>query len=492
MSFSNRSPDGHISDMMWGSPSELSFQGVPGDFYHKGDVDGMRGATISPCAAPGFSLSLNTGDYYFEQDDVVRGVSMAGVAGVPEDGLLGKAMGESGLGLSLSLPGPGSHAAPLPPLATLDETGLHGKDNGWKTAGSGFGFPQGLQGYPGYPGITNYRVFPETSRTPFEPFQPDDVPPQQPGSKHFKFEPTTMYMKTDVPYTLGLGVLDFLDSQVIASVSKVNRKKFTIKADAFLENVACSTKIRVWEVAQEAKGEFAVEFQRRAGDPFTFGDVYRQACFFLSGRFPGVVRGRPVYAGETLPALLLPVQSSERDAAEVAPLLEMAGMESLPAMQAEAAVVLANLSCRDPDIAKLLCNEDAFDQFAKLLASDRLDVNYPTSRLISSLMMYKEVERPLAEHCLLKVVTQKIASKDTDRIVCLELAKTVSAAARACAASMAPGAADELRAALEEAMENLQNDHRDSSMLQVSAGLQDALLELNQIHHQQPPMPVAE
>merc|ERR1719387_1805073 len=196
-----------------------------------------------------------------------------------------------------------------------------------KVMGDVFGASHGSQGIG----------FPETfSRTPLEKFQPGDVPPPQPRSKHFCFEPTTMYMKTDVPHTLGLGVLDFLDSQVVASVSKVNRKKFTIKVNAFLEDLMCSTKIRIWETAREEQGEFAVEFQRRSGDPFTFGDVYRQACFFLSERFPGVMRGRPMNPGQRLQWTTCLTSSildgSGSVSEDVEPLLDMAAMGQLPAV----------------------------------------------------------------------------------------------------------------------------------------------------------------
>jgi len=284
-----------------------------------------------------------------------------------------------------------------------------------------------------------------------------------------------------VPHTLGLGVLDFLDSQVVASVSKINRKKFTIKVNAFLEDLMCCTKIRIWETARDEQGEFAVEFQRRSGDPFTFGDVYRQACFFLSKRFPGMC-GRPVFAGERLqpppPPLQLDESTGEHaDGIDVEPLLDMAAMEKLPVMQAEAASVLARLSCKDAKVAKNLCKEEAFDLFVKLLGSDHLDVTYPASRLLSALMMYKEIEHPLSKHCLLKVVIQKVANEGTDRIVRLELVKMVSAAVRR-SVGLISSSAHELRTTLMEALasESLQ----DKSMADVRRGLQDALLELNQ------------
>merc|ERR1719335_314634 len=54
----------------------------------------------------------------------------------------------------------------------------------------------------GLASIGNYGALPQTFplSAPLERFRPGDVPPLQPKSKLFCFEPTTMYMKTDMPY----------------------------------------------------------------------------------------------------------------------------------------------------------------------------------------------------------------------------------------------------------------------------------------------------
>merc|ERR1719316_634460 len=133
-------------------------------------------------------------------------------------------------------------------------------------------------------------------------------------------------------------------------------------------------------------------------------------------------------------------------------------MEKLPEMQAEAASVLARLSSKDPKIAKILCKEDTFDLFVKLLGNDHLDITYPTARLLSTLMIYKEIEHPLSKHCLLKVVVQKVANEGTDRIVRLELVKMFSAAVRR-SVGLISSSAHELRTTLMEALasESLQD-----------------------------------
>lgn len=459
MSFSNDTLDGHGHSDMLGRglggvpstgtfPSELGFPSVQGDFYRE-NTDIMRGISIGSSAPPNYKFSDS--DFYCEQDDVVRGVTMTGVPMPGQDSLLGKVMGDS------------------------YETEFFGGSEGFPNKYSAFKeqkFFQSIQ--------PQSEPIPVFSLTPHEKFQQEDVPPMQPQSQHFHFEPTTVYIKTTTPHMLGNSVLDFLESQVVASVTKVSRKKFTVKADAFLENIMCSTKIRIWETQQE-KGEFAVEFQRRAGDPFTFGDVYRQACFFLSGRFQGAMRGGPANAGERILPPPPPLENFERDEADVAPLLDMAAMEQVPSMQAEAASVLAKLACEDPNVAKLLCKAESFDEFAKLFKGERLDITYPAARLLSALVMYKEAESVFAQHPLLKIIIQKVAEKATGQIVRLELVKVISAAVRRCVGMISAETAQELRLALESAMQSIQELNKKEASA-VECGLQEALLDLSQYY----------
>merc|ERR550514_2731589 len=66
-----------------------------------------------------------------------------------------------------------------------------------------------------------------------ERFSEADSPPEAPADLSFRFEPTTLYGPVEsgaAPCDLANRLLDFLDTQVVSSVTKVRRKKFTIKA----------------------------------------------------------------------------------------------------------------------------------------------------------------------------------------------------------------------------------------------------------------------
>lgn len=459
MAFPNTSLDYHIPETFGDGinhKGELGFPGGHSDFYH----GNLNSFTLAPGSAP--PLKFQEGDFYCETDDVVRGMSIPGIP-MPlpgQDSFLGKLIGDSHDGDFFG----GSQGLQL----QLQGQGFSGKENCNAFIN--------LNQVPPGGGV---------SRTSPERFQKDDVPPPQPKSQHFRLAPTTVYVQAEAPGALGNAVLDFLEWQVISSIKKVNRKKFTIKADVFLENVMCTAKIRIWKTEQEC-GEFAIEFQRRAGEPFTFGDMYRQSCSFLSGRFRAAMRGAPADVCERLHApppapLASQSQGGQREEADLLPLLDMAAMKDLPSMQAEAAAVLVKLSTDEPAFARLLCNEDAFDHLAKLFTSNHLEVIYPSARLLSALMVYKEVQRPLSEHSLLKVVIQKIGCEGTDQIARLELMKAVSAAMRRCVALMSACAAEELKLTLKEAIQGVQAMGRsDPGMLQISAELEDAMLELSQ------------
>lgn len=319
---------------------------------------------------------------------------------------------------------------------------------------------------------------PVFSSTSFGKFKQEDTPPLQPRSQHFQLKPTTVHIMSNMPHTIGNSILDFLESQVVASISKVNGKKYTIKADAFLENIKCSTKIRIWQTEQE-KQEFAIEVQRRGGDAFAFEGLYQQLSSFLAERFPEATRDSTAGNGQMLlppPPPLGNVQRSEQD---IAQLLDMIAMEHVPTVQAEAASVLAKLSCEDPQIATLLCKEESFDGFVKLFADENLDINYPAARLVSALAMCTEVKCLLAEHNLLKIVIDKVANKATGQIVRLELVKAISATVHRCASLISADTAQELHLSLENAKRAMQNLDKNEACV-VESQLQEAMLYLSQ------------
>merc|ERR1711998_263827 len=53
------------------------------------------------------------------------------------------------------------------------------------------------------------------------------------------------------------------------------------------DHIMCTTKIRIWKMKSK-HNHYAIEFQRRGGDPFAFGDGYRRCIDFLVLQFPEI------------------------------------------------------------------------------------------------------------------------------------------------------------------------------------------------------------
>lgn len=416
--------DGHdITDFMGSGPQASPYKDKDmssfGDFYSGGDPM-AHGVPYQP---PPLSMcKLGDGDFYAEQDDVYRGIAMGQAPGLPGLDGMHKALGED------------------------------------------------IYGSPSDTSAFSY-VGPAL---PTEKFHVGDVPPDQPKSSHFHFEATTVFIAVDAPYLLGNGVLDFLGTNIVASVSKINCKKFAIKANCFLDHIMCSLKVRVWKMPE---GEFAVEFQRRQGDPFAFGDVYSQACQFLKQRFP-TMRG-PSHLPQWLraPPPLPEAEGCLLTEADLGALLEMAKMETFPTLQAEAASSLAKMSCEETSALQILQTKETLDILQKLLGAAEIDIAYSASRVISELSKH-EVEGRLVQHGILVAAISMCGAADTAQIVRLELSKAASESVRRCAVDMlSPEVTQGLSQALEEAMKKL---GQEPSTFTVRNSLQDIYWELMQ------------
>lgn len=407
--------------------------------------DAVRGVAMgqSDWQAPlSKSFGFSSSDFY-DDDDVVRGCSMAHAPG--QGSLFGKPM-EDGLG------------------------------------GGFFGMPHSLgQGFKedenSYSSIQYPSLALEGSTCPLR-FQRGDVPPEAPITEHFEFEKTTAFITTSAVDKVANGILDFLESQVVASILKVRQQKFSVKVDIFLEHIMCTMKIRVWKVASK-QDHYAIEFQRRLGDPFAFGNAYRQCVEFLSSQFPGI-SGDTEQQRSMLPPSPPPPPATEGNRsdeeldAELFSLLDMASMTQCPNLQAEAASALAKLACDDLCVAKYLSKVEVLDQFLPLLSCDAVDVLYPTARMLSAVAA--NATTSLAEHSISKVVIEKISDPRSKQLVRLELAKAVSAAFHCRPHLITAAQAQELRGLLESTMQDLKDE---PAMDLVSSTLQDVLLELN-------------
>merc|ERR1719420_2093600 len=250
-----------------------------------------------------------------------------------------------------------------------------------------------------------------------ERFQQDDVPPAQPEPEYFHFEATTAFITTNNPHQVANTILDFLDSRLIASIQKIRREKYSIKVDIFVEHIMCTTKIRIWRVAAK-QNHYAIEFQRRAGDPFVFGDGYHRCIDFLASQFPDISGDSLTEPGTEKQRVMLmpqppppPIEAGDRSDEELDEelfsLLDLASMEQCPNLQVEAASALAKLACDDLCIAKYLSKAEVLDKLLPLLSCDTVDVVYPTARMLSAVAM--NATSSIAEHSVSKVVITKIS-----------------------------------------------------------------------------------
>jgi len=199
-------------------------------------------------------------------------------------------------------------------------------------------------------------------------FEPLDKPPSAPADLFFEYELTTMRICHTEPYMIGNGLIDLLQSQEDASIIKVSRKKYSIKANVFHDAAMCILKVRMYG---EQNGVYAVEFQCRGKSRPAFGQVYQRAQFHLQS-----LCGLEAF----MPSVVIPEEQPSMDLEQGAlpsPILDMATCTESAYLQAEAAILLA-CRARDQNTAEKLCNPDSAHAFRHLLVANELDIIYPT------------------------------------------------------------------------------------------------------------------
>lgn len=422
MSFSQAYGTSDIDQLAFDPMPEQNdgWQGVTnleGDYYRELD-NVVRGATMSPAEVPCLS-SFNgpvDGDFYREPGDAAKGTGLG--CGQWVD-----------LGYSQAL-------APAPP-----------------------------------PLAGNSRLCKVAAR-----FADADCPPEVPEDPFFTLEKTTLHVTSGRPFEIGNHMLDFLNTQMTASITKVSHKSVAVKADVFVESRMCTVKLRVYRGPQ---GTHMVEFQRRDGDAVAFGAVFRQAAQYLGARVQ--VAGDPPqvapHALQRSPAGIdvgEPLKEAKAEAT-LTPILDLAGPTSSPTLQAEAAAMLAE-TVNKPDAARALfadetCMEAACVSLKALLECDRTDVAYPTARTLRSMAMWPQSEDCFTTHGLLKTMIDKVHSRSCCSLALRELAQAVAAATPHCVGRLSHEAIQEASLSLGEALQGTEDDI-------VHQSLQQALLAL--------------
>ena len=107
-------------------------------------------------------------------------------------------------------------------------------------------------------------------------FSGADVPPSFPQNESCIFEPSTFYVSDIEPAKLGNHLVNFLAMAAGAVVTKVNSKKFTLKAEVDGDDGVCTLKVRIYK--QEEEGRYAIELQRRSGESSALHKVFNEAA----------------------------------------------------------------------------------------------------------------------------------------------------------------------------------------------------------------------
>jgi serine/threonine protein kinase len=120
-------------------------------------------------------------------------------------------------------------------------------------------------------------------------FSGSDLPPNIPTDESFELEPTTFNVTGKEPAKLGNHLINFLSMAAGAVVTKINTKKWTVKAEVDDESGTCRFKIRIY---RQGEGSYAIEFQRRAGETTALHRVFDQAVEQMAPSKPSPRKGR--------------------------------------------------------------------------------------------------------------------------------------------------------------------------------------------------------
>jgi len=208
--------------------------------------------------------------------------------------------------------------------------------------------------------------------------------------------------------------LDFLETQVASSVTKVRHAKCSIKANVFVAGLMCTIKVRIY---RDDCGNHAVEFQRRAGDCLVFGHVYSNAAKHLASHLPAVLNVPEGCANPCPQAPALP----STDLADTSVLLGLALDHLSPSLQAEAAASLMDLAPVQVKAGNLTTDRTLVS-LQELLQSDHEAIAYPAACTLLALSQSSEVALCIKDHGILPTIADRMRCTSTSPLVLRPLA----------------------------------------------------------------------
>jgi len=240
-------------------------------------------------------------------------------------------------------------------------------------------------GPPGFQGDSCPALNKHDARDEQAQFLSGDVPPALPVDPYFRLEGTTVIVENLSPEQIGNGLLNLLRHEAAASITKMSRIKFTVKAFVHVDGLSCDVKVRVY---RQQLG-FAVEFQRRSGDTLAFQGLFRLASEHLDyySRVAGNEQHTFASANRSM-VMQVPTavrqEGFSKQEFSIAPLLEMARGTSDVGLQSEVAEALAGYAS-DANLLWQLGTPDALEVRENLSLVDHVSVTHPMRRLAAAL-----------------------------------------------------------------------------------------------------------
>lgn len=247
-------------------------------------------------------------------------------------------------------------------------------------------------------------------------FQPTDTPPQLPDDGCFTVEATTLILSGEAAWIAGNRLLSFLDEDATAHIKKVNRRKFTVKAEALWQGLTCEVKVRAYLMNS---GECAFEFQRVGGDCLAFNGLFRLVKQRLCPSW-----SEHVNTAAPPPPLPFVLDETELSTVSLLPLIEAAQHADDVSAQAEAAAALAAAAEGGRSVSEL-CSPGACAAISRLLKVDRFQVSCQVVRLLAKLAIAPGAEAWFFGEGILRPLLEKVWGLVTGKQLRDELAKAI-------------------------------------------------------------------
>lgn len=224
-----------------------------------------------------------------------------------------------------------------------------------------------------------------------------------------------------------------LTEGVAVSVIKVNSDKFTIKADAHVDWLPFTFKVRIYQGTSPSDAHI-VEFQRRSGDSIAFQRLYQHALHHFSNQQDdscalmddsesletSICLEPPPCAGD----------SSTSTVPSLEPFLSMAEATNDVRLLEEAAFNLASLCTRSADAVEALMTQmrspRALAVALKLLEVDSFSTKFPIAWLLTHMSCYPEMQNLLVENGLLSAMLESLRIPDVCKVARPKLSQAIN------------------------------------------------------------------